>query len=459
MHFRAAFCPTRTKNWTSLSVAIALNRTMLLRFAFENFRSFRDPTELSFISTARKDAPEWRAQSTHAPHGVLPVVGVWGANASGKSNLLEALLHLRWHVQNSWSQQRPHEAVLRAPWQLRMGPDAPSTRMELDLLIAPDVRVSFGYRLSELGFVEEWLYRWERSRRQVLYHRDRNQAEPWYFGPALKGQRSQIAKATRDNSLFLSAAAQHNHPGLLPIYEAIVAGIVPGRAIELKGYPLFAPDDPILDPEFRPVLLRLLASADLGITDVHPEVVKLDDPLPTNAGQIFQPAFLETLLQQRSAAPKPIRLRLRHGSAGAGWDLPPESESRGTNILLARLADLLHVLRDGRLLVLDEIDTSLHPDLCSELVRLFTDERSNPKGAQLLFSTHDRDLLGQLRADEVVLVDKDCDGVSSVTVASDYRELRSRDDLRRAHEQARLRGLPVLGDLLSDMARGAHGAT
>lgn len=429
---------------------------MLLRFAFENFHSFRDATELSFVSTARKDAPEWRVPSSHAPHGVLPVVGVWGANASGKSNLLEAILHMRWQVQNSWSQQRPHDLVRWSPWQLRKGPDAPPTRMEVDLVIDRDVRVSFGFRLGEQGFVEEWLYRWERSRRQVLYHRDRSQGEPWYFGPALKGQRSQIARATRDNSLFLSAAAQHNHPGLLPIYEAIVAGIVPGRAIELQGYPLFAPEDPILAPEFRPVLLRLLASADLGITDVQPEAVKLDLPLPKDAGQIFQPEFLDTLLHRRSAAPRPMRLRLRHGS---GWDLPPERESRGTNILLARLADLLHVLRDGRLLILDEIDTSLHPDLCAELVRFFTDERSNPKGAQILFSTHDRDLLGQLRTDEVVLVDKDRDGASQLTVASDYRDLRSRDDLRRAHEQARLRGIPVLGDLLSTMARGAHGGT
>lgn len=153
-----------------------------------------------------------------------------------------------------------------------------------------------------------------------------------------------------------------------------------------------------------------------------------------------------------NAAEPLVEVWLTHGPSES-WELPPDLESRGTNVLLARLHDLLHVLRDGGLLILDELDTSLHPDLCAALVALFTSASTNPMGAQLLFTTHDRSLLAGLRRDEVVLIDKDAAGESTVRTASDFRGLRGRDDLRREHEQVRIGGVPVLGDFAREFER------
>lgn len=428
---------------------------MLLRFSLENFRSFRGPAELSFVATARKDEPSWTSVSRHVPHGVLPVVGVWGANASGKSNLLGGLLELQRLVRDSWTRVEPHAAIPWSPWRLRREAGDPSTRMELDLLIEGDVRISFGVKIDARGVAEEWLFRWESSRRQVLFHRNHDEADPWYFGPAMTGPRAQIAKVTRANSLFLSAAAQHNHPALLPIYEAIVEGMIPERGIALHGYPLFSPEHPLLAPSFRPALLRLLASADLGVVDLRTSEVKPEWPTD-DAERMFRPEFIDEVREQFSAKARLVKLHLKHGSPGDPWELPPELESRGTHVFLARVSDVVEALLGGRLLVFDEIDTSLHPDLCEAIVGIFADPRSNPKGAQLLFTTHDRGLLGRLRTDEVVLVDKDREGVSQLAVASDFRGLRSRDDMRRAHEQGRLRGVPVLGDLAGLVADGVR---
>jgi predicted ATPase len=105
-------------------------------------------------------------------------------------------------------------------------------------------------------------------------------------------------------------------------------------------------------------------------------------------------------------------------------------------------------------LIVDEIDTSLHPDLCAAIVNLFTDPRTNPNGAQLLFSTHERDLLNHLRRDEVVLVDKGRDGASRLSVASDF-DVRGRQELRRVHAEGRLGGVPVLADLRAAWAKRA----
>ncbi|MBW2736735.1 MAG: ATP-binding protein [Deltaproteobacteria bacterium] len=420
---------------------------MILRFAALNFRSFRGRGEISYVSTSRKDTPDWRFSSQHAPHGVLPLVGIWGANASGKTNLLAALLETRRLVRGSFTDLEPDQKVPWVPWRMTYDDQHPAGA-ELDIVLADDTRVHFGFRVDEQGIKEEWLYRYQGRRRQVLYHRQRAEKDPWYFGPALKGQRHQIAEATRDNCLFLSAAAQHNNTTLLPIFRAIVDGIRPERRIKLKGTPLFAMNEPLLSSEFRPTLLRLLAAADLGISNVRIE--EFDANIPPDAPsveEIFRPEFLAEL-RRTVPAKKLTKLCFLRGASGQeAWELPPEMESRGTNVLMARLADIVRVLQAGQLLILDEIDTSLHPDLCAEIVGLFTDPRSNPGGAQLLFSTHDRSLLRAMRTDEVVLLDRDREGESHARPASDYKGVRTRDDLRVAHEQGRIRGVPVIGDM------------
>jgi alpha-D-ribose 1-methylphosphonate 5-triphosphate synthase subunit PhnL len=422
---------------------------MFLRFTVMNHGSFRDQAELSFIATARRDEPAWKMTSAHVTHGVLPTLGLWGANASGKSQLIDSLLFMRDAVHTSHALWPATARVPWNPWRLDLS--GPPTRMELELLI-DDVRFAFGFTLSEIGFAEEWLFRWEGSRRQILYHRDATQPEPkrFYFGPSLRGSRQAIAAMTRANSLFLSAAAQQNHDILLPVYRAIVDGMQPGLPIELRGHPLFDADDTIFDDRDRAKLIRLLQAADIGVCDVKVETADDDamtlmSRLPQDLDQIFKPEFIAQVQQHRSR--KRSRLLLVHRSEdGDSWSLPPELESRGTQVLIVRIRDVLRSLARGTLLVVDELDTSLHPDLCAAIVDLFTAEATNPSGAQLLFTTHDRGLLARLRTDEVVMVDKSWSGVSSIRAGSDYKGLRTRDDLREAHEQGRIGGVPVLSE-------------
>ena len=155
-----------------------------------------------------------------------------------------------------------------------------------------------------------------------------------------------------------------------------------------------------------------------------------------------------------------MELRLVHGADedGETWACPSELESDGTRKLLTLLDTLLSVLDEGGLWVVDELDRSLHPDLCQEIIELFTDPDTNPRGAQLLFATHSRDLLDSLRTDEVLLVDRDAAGASYITPASDYKELRTRDSLQRAHRQGRIGGVPIIAGLGAVLASGALAA-
>jgi AAA15 family ATPase/GTPase len=431
---------------------------MILRFGVSGYASFRDEVELSFVSTSQKDEPSHRLATEVVPHGVLPVLGVYGGNASGKSNLLEAIEAFRDHVKHSFTRTQPTAPVTTQPWRHAPSTSVPATRMELDLLI-DGVRHHYGFRIHDGAFMEEWLLRWPSTRRQVVFHRESATWQPdvtgsdWYFGPSLSGQRTSIAKATRANSLFLSTAAQHNHEELGAVAAAIVRSIVGESNIQLQGWPLFRADDAILRAENRSRLLALLAASDVGVHDVVVEEV--ENPLKqaiTPLEQVFRPDALQKLVEDPDASRNFVELHLVRHSAAGPWRLPPNRESRGTHVLLRRLSDLFKLLDSGGLLVIDELDTSLHPDLCAMIVALFTSPATNRGNAQLLFSTHDRGLLKSLRRDEVVLIDKDLEGASTLSVASDYRDLRGRDDLRAAHEQGRLGGVPVLGDLISAWA-------
>lgn len=423
---------------------------MILRFGVENYRCFRDRVELSFVSTARKDEPSYRLTSPGVRHGVLPVVGVWGANASGKSSLLWALRELQGLVARSFVALPPDQAIPSTPWMMATGADAPPTTLDIDVLV-DGLRHHYGFSYRAAGVEQEWLYEWPGSRRRVLFHRDQTQGNPWYLGPGLGNRRGlrQVVQATRANSLFLSAAAQHNHARLGAVAAAITSAIALPTDVPLVDLqaPLFAPGAALLKPEQRAVVLSLLGAADLGVVDMrheeHPGIVHFRD------GSVGVPAASTNRLRL------PI---LAHRGPGDGvpWEVPPPLESLGTKMLLFRLNDILPRLLGGGLLLLDEIDSSLHPDLCAELIGLFTDPATNPNGAQLLFATHSRDLLQGLRTDEVVLVEKDREGVAGLHAASDFRGLRTRDDLRRAHADGRIGGVPLLGDLRGAIAEAVR---
>ena len=118
-------------------------------------------------------------------------------------------------------------------------------------------------------------------------------------------------------------------------------------------------------------------------------------------------------------------------------------ESKGTRTLVSLLIPALDALSRGSLLVIDELDTSLHPDLARAFVSLFSKKTSNPYGAQLIFSTHDVALLGSglIRQDEIWMTDKTHEGVSRFTPLTEFK-LRSRDDIEKTYRRGRLGGVP-----------------
>lgn len=427
---------------------------MLLRFGFSNHRSFRDPVEVSFAASALKDLPHARPSSPAVKHGLLPVMAIYGANASGKSNVLRALRAMVAHIRSSHTRLEPGAPIPRHPFKLDDEALASPTRFDCDLLL-DGVRYHYGFSFSDVAFEEEWLYAWPNGHKQLWFHRSGADREAWYFGPSLKGQRARIAEFTRNNSLFLSTAAQNNHPALGRLYGYFT------RSVQLwDGFPMDAPtmwsESMVHQPEQYARVLALLRQADLGIESFRVEDRQdwIVDTIEELQGGSSTQELAEQLRERLSREGSPKQLVLGHTGAGerVQW-LEPQEESDGTHALLNILHMLLPVLQHGHLLVIDELDRSLHPHLVQAVLSLFTGADSNPKGAQLLFTTHDADTLSVLRRDEVVVVEKSRDGVSQLRPLSDFHA-RKGDDLRRNYLDGRYGGVPRLGDFRRALQEG-----
>ncbi|WP_260615662.1 ATP/GTP-binding protein [Microbispora sp. KK1-11] len=423
---------------------------VLLRFRVANHRSIRDEQELSLIAT---EFDEGTARSTglrHRGRDVLaqPVVGVFGANASGKSNLLSALLAMREAVRNSFADwAKSPEAVPREPFKLDAGARENTTLFEVDLVLGREpVRYTYGFELSDERVEAEWLHAYPHGRRNVWF--DREAARPGseggefvFKGEGFKGERDALVKFTRPNALFLSTGVTFNDPQLSAIHRWFLRdlrAVWPGRIRKSRpNSTRHLLTHPELTNHYHARIVDLLQSADLGIT-------RLDtDP---DTGEI----------------------RLWHRTSDGG-EAPLDfysEESLGTHAWFAFLGPMLTVLDQGSVLVVDELDSSLHPALAAEVVRVFQDPDANPRGAQLLFTTHDATLLGSavldrpLGRDQVWITTKKRSGQTELYPLSEAKP-RKEENLERGYLRGRYGGIPrvTAGEIVREVARQEAKAT
>ena len=201
---------------------------MLLRFRVANHRSIRDEHELSLIGTDFNEgtARETPLASRGRPVTMLPVLGVFGANASGKSNLLSAFSFMKEAVRGSFADwAKEPGAVPREPFKLAPEGRVETSLFELDLLLGPaPIRYTYGFELSDERVEAEWLHAYPHGKRNVWFDRDAGRADDGadefvFRGTGFRGRREDLVALTRPNALFLSVGAALNDPQLSAVYR------------------------------------------------------------------------------------------------------------------------------------------------------------------------------------------------------------------------------------------------
>ncbi|MDR7300601.1 AAA family ATPase [Haloactinomyces albus] len=321
----------------------------------------------------------------------VPVAAIYGANASGKSNLLDGFHFMREAVLRSLGDWDAEGGVPRHPYRLDAGAQAELSTYVIEMVIE-SVPYMYGFTVDDERVREEWLYSYPEKRRRLLFEREN---DDFKFGTKLgesKGKLQSLQELTRGNCLFLSAAVQFGIDSFMPVYHWFRISFVVGRksnflrrstgrlARRIASY-LEAGD------ASRRMLVGLVSAADSGITDIYVE--ETEDPkhvprlerLLRDANERQDADEVSRISQQieqvRADGPRTMtEVKMVHGNYSRPFDI--HDESAGTQAWFELLPDVLDALDRGRVLLVDEIDTSLHPLLTSRLVGLFQDEQTKP---------------------------------------------------------------------------------
>ncbi|WP_327297514.1 MULTISPECIES: AAA family ATPase [unclassified Streptomyces] len=394
---------------------------MLLRFRVANVRSLRDEQELSFVAPEGEEngAATELELAGGGSVAVYPLLGIFGANASGKSNVLAALGDMRNAVLNSYARWASYDGIPRQAFALSPKSEGEPSFFEADLVI-DSVRWTYGFELGPSRVEAEWLHSYPRGRRQEWLDRDASRVEVFKWPGGRVRDRAQLVRRTRPNALLLSTAGTDNHPQLSPLFHWFRRNLWSiNPEAERTQREEFTTRE--LGGARASRIQALLQVADLGISGAA--------IVPDGPGRST------VKLTHRSAA----------GDVAFDW----HEESYGTRSWFALLGPLLLALDEGAVLLIDELDASLHSRFAAEVVRLFHDPDANPHGAQLVFTSHDATMLttpiGErlLEPGQVWLTQKDKDGASELYPLTDA-DPGEDEDLTKSYLAGAFGGVPAL---------------
>ena len=416
---------------------------MLLEFRVKNYRSIRDEQKLSLIASADKEMVDSHLMPTGLKTlgKVVRSAVVYGPNASGKSNLLVALAFMRAVVAESATVIQAGQQYPVQPFQL----DAQTSKepSEFEITFAEDgVRYQYGFSLLPEYVVNEWLLVYRTAKPQQWFERrfdSQTKTHKYEFGSHLTGSRKLWQDSTRPNALFLSTAVQLNSDLLRPVFTAIVERLVyfPAGAMPAPDFTTAM----LNDPAKKNAVQNFLSSADTGISDIQTVARK-------GFHQRFEFSPTGSPTQSAAEAYEMQMPQFVHKTAAGSARFEFNDESLGTQRLYSFAAPVLDVLANGKLLVVDELDSSLHTLLVRRLVSMFHSAVSNPNGAQLVFSTHDTSLLEDtlFRRDQIWFTEKGRDQATKLFPLTDFSP-RKKEALERGYLAGRYGAVPFFTDL------------
>jgi AAA15 family ATPase/GTPase len=423
---------------------------MLIEFTVGNFRSFKEPVTFSMVA-AKLNArdPQLNENNTFRLEDGLTLLSsaaLYGANASGKSNLVKALRFMRRFVLNSSKESQVVEPINTVPFLLSSLTEHEPSYFEV-VFYWEGITYRYGFEVTEEKVETEWLFYTPHAKEAKLFVREGSEIT---LSRSFKG--GQVIKPlTRANALFLSVAAQFNNDIAAKIVDWFKSiGLL--SALDDSKYGNFTATMFSKDSSYQSSILELIRESDVGINDVKVEEVDLNDPnaFPQDMPQKAKDMLLEELKQDKG---KFVSFKAVHDKSCENdqiekitFDMNDESE--GTNKLFKLSGPIIDTLRRGSVLMIDEIEASKHTLLTRSLIRLFNSQKTNPKHAQLIFTTHDTNLLSNklFRRDQIWFVEKDGDSASHLYSLVELK-VRNDRDYEKDYLSGRYGGVPILGEL------------
>ena len=407
---------------------------MLIEFKFSNYRSFRDEAVLSMEATGlgafRKSLIEYRSgrKSTGKPIYLLPAAAIYGKNGGGKSNVIRAFFLAVQFIRNAQRTQHEKVPIPVRPFLLNDTSTAEPTRFEFTY-VDQGIKYIYGFAATKERVEEEYLYHSPKGQRSLVFSRS---GQEFHFPTNnMKRRRELISEAVAANQLYFAVACTMNEQACVDAMRWFRECVRFSR-----GYADFPKQ--LLEYSEDPNMLRAISdyakAADVGIRDMQFDIKNQEIPspqdLPENVPEGIRVALVQ-FMQALSDASPDAEQKLRMGEVRATsfhqgvnrngeedlYSLELADESDGTRRLMSLAPDMERILNCGGVLLVDELEKEMHPMLVEYIVAKFQSPVSNPNHAQLIFTTHNTELLNMelLRKDQLYFADKSHkDGSSSL---------------------------------------------
>lgn len=435
---------------------------MLLEFRVSNFRSVGKEQVLSLIPTrSQKEYSE--NIISDGKYTSLNGLVMYGANGSGKSNIIRAMsvmteiIHMS--AKTSSTTKLPYD-----PFLLREGLSGEDTKFEISFVIH-DIRYRYGFCYNILSITKEWLFRKAIGRETKLFER---QGDIIDVSSGFKGSQKLVdlaIEATRDNTLFLSTC------DMLNVEEAkiIISWVSKLNVINgVHTQPLEIQTASLLqNPVYSDKIKQYLKSICLDIKDVAVQTKEFEDSdLPSNMSEDLRNAFIQQLrgkhqikilaqhtIYDKKASPSSVQMSW-------SWD---ERESSGSQKAMHLSGPILWTLATGGILVIDEMEAYLHPIMTLNTIEAFLDVNSNSNHAQIILATHDTNLLNnaKFRRDQIYFAEKNKWESTEIFSLSDFRYIGEKNgetiseterpdaDKAKRYIEGRYGAIPMLGEFNS----------
>ncbi len=360
----------------------------LLQFTVGNYRSFHQARTFSMVPSSIQDNPK-ECVVAEGHYRYLTAAAVYGANSSGKSNLVMALATMKRMVLNS-VKLNDHDFLFYDPFLLAEDSGNQPTHFEIVYLDADETRVRYGFDYTLRQIEREWLFISKKNKKELPYFvRDE---EGIGVDEMLFAEGIGLEERTNDNRLFLSLVAQLGGTISKNVLDFFNSGYNVISGLNSQGYEGLT-ERQFLNKEAESVdALQFFKDLQLGFIDIETDEHEIEKG--RKAIDVFT---VHNIYNKDGEITGKQRFRFDY------------CESQGTQKLFELAGPLFEALRHGRLLVMDELDTKMHPLISQHIIKLFSSEKTNQHHAQLLFTTHDTNLLSShlLRRDQIWFTEKD----------------------------------------------------
>lgn len=415
---------------------------MLLEFSVKNFLSFKEKTTFSMEAAIENENENNLILKDN--ERILKTTAIYGANASGKTNLIKAFSAAIMMVRLSNSRQPGEKLVQMSAFEFDEKTKNEPSEFEF-VFIANGKKYIYGFSADKDKIYEEYLYSYLSAKPTRIF--ERTNCVEYKFLQSDEAKLKSIKEKNTDNKLFLATATTWNYERTKDAYLWFAQNIdtyIGGNFYTDFVFDSFKNDK---DGELKKFTLKLLKEADIVIKDFNVEIEEQE--VDNNLLMLLRSLNVPTQMMPQKQ--RNVKIRMLHEikderKKSRTYEINIDNESSGTKILFAFAPILKNVMENGKIIIVDELERSLHPSLVELIVKFFHNPEINKGNAQLIFNTHDVNLLSLelFRRDQIWFTEKNSEKGATDLYPLDDFSVRKKENIQKGYLNGRYGAIPFV---------------